>query len=229
MAHLEALRTQHGARGLVRQLKRATERALHDRAALCMGAIVTIQRLDDRVAAHKAKGAEALVGVVKAFPTSLVIVQGCLAALNKVWAGGLPPFDAPFVPTDRVLTTVLDVMAQHEADRLAQQAGLRLLSLHARSATHLLKLPTVMETLEATARRFPHDDTVQSYVAETAISVNCIEPSDVINAHGRLGYAAVCEATVRLCLSTRPSIQLGGEAWQARVLQLFPRMRERRL
>lgn len=231
MAHLEALLTQHGPRGLVRQLKRATEHALHDRAALCMGAIVSMQSLPDRVAAHKAKAAEVLVHVAQAFPTSLLIAQGCLVALNKVWAGGLPPFDARSpntVPTERVLTAVLDVMAKHGADLLATQAGLRLLSLHARSATQLLKLPTVMETLEAAARVFPQDDTVQSYVAQTAVSVNCIEPSDVTSAHGRLGFEAVCEATVRLCVSTRrPALQLGGVDWQEKVIALYPRMRQR--
>ena len=230
MAHLEALLTQHGPRGLVHHVKLAAEHQLEYRAALFIGAIVTIptKAIAQRLAAHRAKGAEVLVNVLHAFPESFVIAQGALVALNKVWEAGLSPFDAAFVPTERVVTAVLDVMAKHKADLLATQAGLRLLSLHARSRTQLLKLPQVMEALEVATCSYPNDDTVQSYAAETVISINCIEPSGAINAHGQLGYAAVCEATVRLCLSTRrPSMQLGGVDWQEKVMLLFPRMRER--
>ena len=230
MAHLELMLAQHGPRGLVHQVKLAAEHQLEHRTAIFMGAIVAIpiQATSQRLVAHRAKGAEVLVDVLRTFPESLVIAQGAVVALNKVWEGGLRPFDASFVPTERVVTAVLDVMATFKTDLLTTQAGLRLLSLHTRSATHLLKLPQVMEVLETAARSFKDDDTVQSYAAETVISINCIEPVDLISAHGEMGYAAVCEATVRLCLSTRrPSIQLGGVDWQERVLKLYPRMRER--
>jgi hypothetical protein len=220
MAHLEALRTQHGPRGLVQQLTLATEHALHHRAALCMGAIVTIDTPADRVAAHRAKGAEALLNVLAAFPDSLVIAQGALVALNKVWAGGLAPFNAP---------AVLDVMAKHKADLLAIQAGLRLLSLHARSAMQLVKAPQALKAIELAARTYNEDQIVQSYVAECVVSLNCIEPKDVVMAHGQLGYASICEASVRLCHATaRPAaLQLGGADWQEKVLALYPRLRER--
>ena len=126
MANLEALLTQHGPRGLVRQVKLAAEHQLHHRAVLCMGAIVTIHRVEDRIAAHQAKGAESLVNVMKAFPASLIIAQGGLVALNKVWAGGLPPLDAPFVPTERVLSAILHAMVTFKGDLLLQRVSMHL-------------------------------------------------------------------------------------------------------
>ena len=101
MAQLEALLTQHGPHGLVRQVKLAAEHRLHHQAALCMGAIVTIQTIEDRIAAHRAKGAEVLVNVTHAFPASLVGMFGILGGLWGLSAPGMEPTAAKIVAAAR--------------------------------------------------------------------------------------------------------------------------------
>jgi hypothetical protein len=221
---------EHGPRGLVQQLILATEHALHHRAALCTAALATIDAPADRLAVHQAHGAVALINAVAAFPSSQVILHGALVALNKVWAGGLPPYDAPCVPTERIVASVLDVMVKWKGDLLVTQATLRLLSLHTRSATQLVKAPQVIAAIERAALgQFKTDDVVQSYVAECVVHLNCVEPQDVLTAHGQLGYASLCEMSVKLCYATpRPAaLQLGGADWQVKVLATYPKLRER--
>ena len=139
----------------------------------------------------------------------------------------MPPFEAPWVPTERLVTAVLTSMPRHHADRLTVSAGVRLLKMHALSSQRLVLAPQVLTAIAAAMRSYPHDDTVQHWSAEGVVALNQVEPADVIAAHGQASYDAMCLTSIHLALTAlRPAtLLISGTAWHDIILQQFPRLR----
>jgi hypothetical protein len=215
------LRREHGTRGLVRALVRATARADERATARLLGALLTLDAPPDRGAARGAGAERAVAEALAAFPASRAVAGTALGALARVWA-----FDDA-ADTERLLDATLAALARHAGDALLQAAGVRLLKLHVRSAQQLVATPRVLAALERAMLALPADDAVQHWGAEAVVALNGIEPAALVKAHGALGYGAIAEASVRLCLATpRPAtLQVGGVDWQAKVLAVHPRLR----
>jgi hypothetical protein len=230
MASLDALLATRGPQGLCDDLRDATAHSLHDVAVMYLSAMMRIDTLTDHVAAHQARSAEAIVDALDRWQDSLELNTVALGALFRVWAGGMPPFEAQWVPTERLVQAVMAAMQRHQADRLTVSAGMRLLKLHARSTQRLMLAPQVLAAIADTMPMYPQDDTVQHWSAETVVAICANEPADLITAHGIVQYDAMCVTCIQMALTARrpATLFVAGSAWYDKVLELFPRLRSRR-
>jgi hypothetical protein len=213
----------HGVEGLVRRATRAVQHGRELEVALCFAGLMTLPTLADQRLAREAGAGRAVLGSLAAFPRSRAVAPVALAALVRVWAFGLDD------TVEALVDATLACLAAHKDQLVVAQTGLRLLRHHVQSAQQVVAAPRVLATVERVARAFPTDETLQHWVGEIVVALNAIEPHELVAAHGALGHEAVREATVRLCHSTpRPaSLRVGGVDWQAKVLELYPRLRER--
>ena len=227
MASLDALLAMRGPHGLCDDLRDATAHSLHDVAVMYLSAMMRIDTVTDHVTAHQARSAEAISDALDRWPDSLQLNTVALGGLFRVWGGGVPPFEASWVPTERLVSAVLTSMQRHQADRLTISAGVRLLKMHAQSSQRLVLAPQVLTAIEAAMRSYPQDDTVQHWSAEAIVALNQVEPADVIAAHGQASYDAMCLTSIQLALTAlRPAtLFISGMAWHDMILQRFPRLR----
>lgn len=181
----------------------------------------------DHVTAHQARGAEACIGALGAFPDDAMVAQAVLCALFRCWGGGTAPFDADWVPTASIVKAILDAAQRYKDDMLVQQAALRLMKLHTNSRLQIVQAPRTVETVAHAMRAFPQDNTIQTWGAESVCALNGIEPSDWVKAHGEASYMALRVTSIELAMTApRPStVLVNGTDWQDKVLQLFPRLR----
>ena len=224
---LDALLATRGPQGLCDDLRDATAHSLHDVAVMYLSAMMRIDALTDHVAAHQARSAEAIADALDCWPQSLHLNTIALGALFRVWGGGVPPFEASWVPTERLVSAVLTSMQRHHTDRLTVSAGVRLLKMHALSSQRLVLAPQVLTAVAAAMRSYPQDDTVQHWSAEAIVALDQVEAADVIAAHGQASYDAMCLTSIQLALTAlRPATLLvSGTAWHDMILQRFPRLR----
>jgi hypothetical protein len=227
IASLDALLATRGPHGLCDDLRDATTHSLHDVAVMYLSAMMRIDVLFDHVVAHQARSAEAIADALDCWPQSLQLNTVALGGEFKVWRGGMPPFHAPWVPTERLVSAVLTSMQRHQTDRLTISAGVRLLKMHAQSSQRLVLAPRVLTAIAAAMRSYPQDDTVNHWSAEGVVALNKVEPADVIAAHGQASYDAMCITTIQLALTTlRPAtLLISGTAWHDMILLQFPRLR----
>ena len=223
----DALLATRGPQGLCDDLRDATAHALHDVAVRYISAMMRIDTLTDHMSAHHARSAEAITDALHLWPDSLELNAVALGALFRVWGGGVPPFEASWMPTERLVQAVVAAMRRHQADHLATSAGLRLLKMHTRSAQRLVLAPQVLAAVADAMRAHPQDETVQHWSAEAVVAICANEPTDVIAAHGLVQYSDMGVASIQLALAARrpATLFIAGSAWYDKVLELFPRLR----
>lgn len=227
MSAFDAVLEEHGAAGLVTELRVAIEQKLRVRTVTLLSAMIRIDKLADHVAVHEARAAEVVISALTAFSNDAMIAQAALCALFRCWAGGIAPFDSEWVPTADILSAVLGAARDHASDLLVQQAALRLLKLHAVSGLQLVLAPSVVQVIAHATRTFPRDETIQSFAAEAICALNGIEVADWVEAHGQSKYEAFRLASLELAMKMkRPSsVRINGRDWQDTVLNLYPRLR----
>ena len=171
----------------------------------------------DRTVLRSAHAADVVADSIAAFCGDVVIAQVALGALYHVWT---PP-----VAAERLVTPVLDEMARYQDVLLLQQAGLRVLRMHAASAQQLLLAPSVLTAVGRAMHAHRSDDTTQHWVAEIVCCLASIDPADLIRTHGQDQYAAMRRLFVQLAVNAdRPAtLLLDGTPWFDIVLQLYPR------
>ena len=226
-APLDALLATRGPQGLCDDLRDATAHSLHDVAVLYISAMMRIDTLTNHVAAHHARSAEAIVDTLDCWPQSLQLNTVALGGLFRVWGGGVPPFEAPWVPTERLVTAVLTSMQRHHADRLTISAGVRLLKMHAQSSQRLVLAPQVLTAIASAMHTYPGDATLQHWSAEAIVALNQVEPADVISAHDQASFDAMCITSIQVALTAlRPtSLLISGTPWYDTILQKYPKLR----
>ena len=217
---------QSGPAGLVAQVDLATQHGLTQLAETALRAMTHIQSLADRRAAFQANGPMVIAQCLATFPNSLPIAHAALTAgLLRAWNGGVAPFHG--APTERVVKVVVKAMQTFKTALVLIQGGLRLLKLHTSSQYHLVETPAVVETAAAAMRRWPADMTVQHYAAAVISAINGVEPKDLKEAHGEMGYNSIAVTSVALAVSMPPSLQIQGQPWQQLVLTCYPKLRLR--
>ena len=220
------LYNQHGAAGLVQRVDVATQHSLPQQAELCLRAMIHMDSLADRRAAFQANGPMVIAQCLATFPNSLPIAHAALTAgLLRAWNGGVAPFHG--APTQQVVKAVVKAMQTFKTDLVLIQGGLRLLKLHTSSQYHLVETPVVVETAAAAMRRWPADMTVQSFGAHVFAAINGVEPKDLKDAHGELGYNSIAVTSVALATASPPSLHIQGQSWQQLVLTCYPKLRLR--
>jgi len=157
-----------------------------------------------------------------AFADNLMVNQVALCALNKCWSGGLPPLDRAAAPTQRIVVAVVDAMRRHAACHLVQQAGLRLLKLHAASGNRLVEAPAVLAATVAAMRRHADDETVRIWGPETLCLLNAVPAAAWISAHGAPSHATLRERSLQLARAApRPTrLYAGDTPWYVAIAQL---------
>ena len=224
-ARFDAMLRQYGTVGLIEQVKTSSEHQLEHRTALFLAAMVRIDTMQDHVAAHRDVVADAVIR----FPSSLPVARASLCALSRIWGGGLTPFNDTWVPTTKIVSTILKAMAAQANDLLTQQAGVRVLKMHTYSSFSLIKAPDVMDATANAMRNNPHDETIQHWGSELVCAINGMEPSDIVKAHGELGFQRIAVTSVELAVAMPrpPSLLVNGRPWQDVVLSVHPRLRQR--
>ena len=227
MASLDALLAMRGPQGLCDDLRDATAHSLHDVAVMYLSAMMRIDTVTDHMAAHQARSAEAIADALDRWPQSLQLNTVALGGLFRVWGGGVPPFEASWVPTERVVSAVLTSMQRHHADRLTVSAGVRLLKMHAQSAQRLVLAPKVLTAIASAMHTYPDDETLQHWSAVSIVALNQVEPADVISAHDQASYDAMCITSIQVALTAlRPtSLLISGTPWYDTILQKYPKLR----
>lgn len=217
---------QHGPAGLVRQVAQATMHGLPNRAESMLRAMLHIHSREDRLAALQARGPAVIAVCLKTFPKSLGIARAALiAGLAQCWNGGVAPFFG--ARTKCVVKAILKAMATFKTDLLVCKGGVRLLALHASSRTRMVEAPSVVEQTAVVMRRWPDDMIVQNFGARVIGAYNGVEPHQIKEVHGEVGYNSIAVTSVALAVSTRPSLQIRGQPWQQLVLTCYPKLRQR--
>ena len=217
----------NGAVGLVQRVDQATQRMDAQQAERYLRAMIQMHSLSDRRAAFNANGPMVIAQCLATFPRSLGIARAALiAGLFKSWSGGVAPFHG--APTKRVVKAVLKAMRTFSKyDLFVAQGGLRLLKLHTRSQYRLVETVAVVEATAAAMRRWPNDFLVQDCGAHVISAINGVEPKDIKEAHGELGYNSIAVTSVALAVSSPPSLHIQGQSWQQLVLTCYPKLRLR--
>lgn len=197
--------TEYGAIGIVAGLRDATTSRDRNRAALLCGALIRLG--SDHVTLPAVRASDAVADAITAFPGDVVVAQVALGALYHTW---IAPVD-----TERLVSLTLDEMARHKTCLLLQQAGLRLLKVHAASGQQLLMAPVVLSTVAIAMRAFRDDDTIQHWSAEIICCLASIDPADLIRAHGRSTVRAMAKLASQLAANApRPTtLVIAGEPW----------------
>ena len=218
---------QHGAVGLVQLVDQATQRMDAQHAERYLRAMIQMHSLGDRRAAFHANGPMVIAQCLATFPRSLGIARAALiAGLFKSWSGGVAPFHG--ARTKRVVKAVLKGMRTFSKyDLFVTQGGLRLLNLHTRSQYRLVETVAVVEQVAAAMRRWPNDFLVQDFGAHVIAAINGVEPREIKDAHGEVGYNTIATLSVALAVSSPPSLQIQGQPWQQLVLTCYPKLRLR--
>lgn len=192
----------------------ATQRRERARTALILGQL--IHPLTDRTALRRAHATDVVASAIVAFPGDAIVAQVGLGALYHVW---IPP-----VNTHCLIQLVLDEMARYQRRLLIQQAGLRLLRMHAASEHQLLLAPTVLSAVVRAMRAHQDDDTVQHWGAETVCCLASIDPADVSATHGASECAAMAQLTQEIASSGPRTLTLvmDGQPWYEIIRRLSP-------
>ena len=220
------LYNQHGPAGLVQRVDFAMQHSLPQQAELCLRAMIHMDSLADRRSAFNAGGPMIIAQCLTTFHHSLPIARAALVVgLFRSWNGGVAPFHG--APTQQVVKAVVKAMQTFRTDLVLIQGGLRLLKLHTSSQYRLVETPPVVETAAAAMRRWPADMTVQSFGAHVFAAINGVEPKDIKEAHGEMGYNSIAVTSVALAVSMPPSLHIQGQPWQHLVLTCYPKLRLR--
>jgi hypothetical protein len=208
------MQDENGAAIIVNQLRLATNSQTRNEAAVQLAALIQTKPTD-RTALRSARAADVVADSISAFHGDVIIAQVGIGALWHVW---IPP-----VPTERLITLVLDEMARHHDVMLLQQAGMRILRMHAASPQHLLLAPSVL-TAVGRVMQARHDDTNQHWGAETVCCLASIDPAEIIRTHGTSKLAAMAQLFTELAINApRPATLLvGGQPWYELILELYP-------
>ena len=136
--------------------------------------------------------ADVVADCISAFHGDVIIAQVGLGALWHVW---IPP-----VSTERLITLVLAQMARHQDALLLQQAGLRILRMHAASPQQLSLAPSVL-TAVGRVMQAHHDDTNQHFGAETVCCLASIDPAEIIHTHGTSKLTAMAQLFTEVAIN----------------------------
>ena len=206
---------ENGAAGIISQLGDATHEKHRDDTALLLAALIQTQPTD-RTSLRRAHAADVVAAAISAFGGDRTIAQVGLGALWHVWT---PPED-----NERLLALVLNEMARHHDVLLLQQAGLRILRMHAASSQSLLLAPSVLGAVGQAMQAHRDDDTVQHWGAEIVCCLASSDPAEVSNAHGASQCTAMLGLSRELAANApRPATLLvAGQPWYELVLELYP-------
>ena len=126
-----------------------------------------------------------------------------------------------------MVKAVVKAMETFKTDLVLIQGGVRLLKLHTSSQFRLVETPAVVETAAEAMKRWPADATVQHYAAAVISAINGVEPKDIKEAHGEMGYNSIAVTSVALATASPPSLHIQGQSWQHLVLTCYPKLRLR--
>ena len=140
-----------------------------------------------------------------------------LQALELVWTSS--EFDG------RILASVLRGMKD---DNLAViRIGLSLIRSHIAGPNEMVLAPQVVDAVHCKMCNIHSDLLVQHTGAEIMCMLNAIEPDDYIRVHGQFNYQILRRKSIELAILAKPPVTLliRGQPWNAKMLQLFPRLR----
>ena len=209
------MQSENGAEKIVNRLRIATHIQRRNEAAAQLAALIQTKPTD-RAVLQSARAADVVADSISAFRGDVIITQVALGALWHVW---IPPVD-----TERILTIVMDEMARHQNVLLLQQAGLRILRMHAASPQQLLLAPSILTAVGRAMKSHRDDDTIQHWGAESICCLASIDPADVITEHGEHQCAEMSLLARQLAIDAlRPATLLvGGAPWHQLIMELYP-------